>query len=82
MALANEDIKLLLDSQFQFNFNDPLTREQLEKYLPGAVCDEKLNTPDIVESKILMFDYNGFRYQYESAGGWDTQLTWTKLSKV
>lgn len=72
MILTNESIKLLLNREFQLKPNDQLTRKQLEECLPGAICNEKLNTSDVVDSNSLVFEYNGIIYEYNS----NCQLTW------
>ena len=72
MIFDHENVLLLLDSEFHNGINDRLSRKQLEECLPGAICNEELNTPDVIYSKLLRFEYNGFIYEY---GPRATQLT-------
>ena len=44
MIFDHEDVLLLLNRAFHNEINDKLTRKQLEEYLPGAICNEELNT--------------------------------------
>lgn len=76
MIFDHENIKVLLDSEFHNGINDQLTREQLEKYLPDAICNEELNTPEVIDSQLLMFEYNGFIYEYGISRDGNTQLIW------
>lgn len=61
-------IKDKLDDIAYFATNDSETREKVEKLIKGVICNEEVNTPDIIDRNCLRLKINGVMYEYRSFG--------------
>lgn len=64
---ATYDIMLfshVLETYFRFEFNDSNTWKLFEEFFPGTICNNTVNTPEVVDKNVLRFSYNGKLYEY------------------
>lgn len=59
-------IEEILNTYFRFVFNDSQTWETVKEFFPEIICDETLNTPEVIYRNALRFSYKDFIYEYSN----------------
>ena len=54
----------VLDTYFKYEFNDSKTWELFTKYFPGTICNNLVNTPEVLNRNVIRFSYNNVLYEY------------------
>ena len=54
----------VLNKYCKFELNDSVTWNKVEELVPGIVCNETLNTPDVINRHCLRFSFNEEIYEY------------------
>lgn len=54
----------VLETYFRFEFNDSNTWKLFEEFFPGTICNNTVNTHEVVDKNVLRFSYNGKLYEY------------------
>lgn len=54
----------VLNKYCKFELNDSVTWNKFQELVPGIVCNETLNTPDVINRHCLRFSFNEEIYEY------------------
>lgn len=55
----------VLDTYFKYEFNDSNTWKLFTEYFPGTICDNSVNTPEVLNRNVIRFSYNNILYEYD-----------------
>lgn len=58
----------ILNTYFRFASNDSQTRMILEEFFPEIICNETLNTPEVIDRNALKFSYKDVIYEFSNGG--------------
>jgi hypothetical protein len=48
-----------------FELNDTITRNKFKEAFPHIICDERINTLEVIDSKCLRFIFDNKLYEYK-----------------